>query len=357
MGNRDISSLFSLPRSTCIAGLEWTGDRISYPDPAVKGDTYPMTWADDDEIYTSAGDPNWGETPDGLDVEKFSGGPTDYTIHKLNHMNDYRGWGGNGPKPSGMICVDGVLYLAFQNLLRNQRAPYSALSQHGSDAHIVHAVRDVCGFGLGSWVPALANIATPMFPGCRFGGPAFVNFGKNNANARDGYVYAVSSDQWDNGSNLRLGRVPNDRILHREAWEWVCAFSPSGEPAWSGHLDAAIPVLSLHRWLGIPEMVYIAGIRRYLLLTWRLHKDFSGDDGTDLIVLESPEPWGPFSLVHAEEHWEGKSFNPYCPRIPLKWMDAGGTSGWMQFSGSWSKSGQQAGYYRSSVRPFRLRMR
>lgn len=352
----DLAGRLGIPRSTCIAGLDWLGERIPYPDAAVKGDTYPMTWADDDEIYTSAGDPNWGETPDGLDVERFSGGPTDYRIAKVNHMNDYRGWGGNGPKPSGMICVDGVLYLAFQNLRGNQRAPYSTTSQHGSDAHIVTATRDVCGFGVGSWVPGLANIAAPMFPGHRFGGPAFINFGKDNAGARDGYVYAVSGDQWDNGSNLRLGRVPADSIVHRDAWEFVCALAPSGEPGWSRDLDASVPVLSLHRWLGLPEMVWIAGIRRYLLLTWRLHRDFSGDDGTDLLVLEAPEPWGPFSLVHAEEHWEGKAFNPYCPRIPLKWMSADGTDGWMQFSGSWSKSGQAAGYYRSNVRRFRLQL-
>jgi len=348
--------MIRMPNSCVIKGLEWLGERASYAEAGVKGDTFPMTWGDDDEIYTSAGDPNWGVSPDGLDVERFSGGPTDYKITQINPMSDYRGWGGNGPKPSGMLCVEGILYLAFQNLRGIQKAPYSLISQHGSDAHIVHAVRDNCGFGVGAWVPAFANITAPMFPGHKFGGPAFVNFGRNNANARDGYVYAVSSDQWDNGSNLRLGRVPKDSILCRETWEWVCAYGPSGEPAWSHDLDASVPVLSLHRWLGLPEMVYLAGIRRYLLLTWRLHKDFSGDDGTDLIVLDAPEPWGPFSLVHFEEYWEGKAFNPYCPRIPLKWMNADGFTGWLQFSGSWSVLGQKAGYYRSSVRPFRLRM-
>ncbi len=343
--------MMRIPRSTVIVGWEWLGERIPYPEPDIKGDTYPMTWADDGEIYASAGDPLWGETRDGLDVEKFSGGPTDYKITKVNPMNDYKGWGGNGPKPSGMICVDGVLYLAFQNMLGAQKPPSSLLSQHGSDAQIVY-----CTEKTNFWIPALGNIAAPLFPGFKFGGPAFINYGRNNANARDDYVYAVSSDQWDNGSNLRLGRAPADEIVRREAWEWVCAFAPSGEPAWSHDLDQAIPVLSLHRWLGLPEMVYLAGIGRYLLLTWRLHKDFSPDDGTDLIVLESPEPWGPFALVHFEEDWEGQAFNPYCPRVPLKWMDADGTRGWLQFSGSWGPAGQKAGYYRSNVRPFRLVM-
>src|SRR5512141_963642 len=136
-----MATRFSIAKSTYIKGFEWCGERIPYPEPDTKGDTYPMTWADDGEIYAAAGDPLWGETRDGLDVEKFSGGPTEYKITKVNPMNDYTGWGGNGPKPSGMICVDGVLYLAFQNMRGNQKAPYSLISQHGSDAHIIHAVR------------------------------------------------------------------------------------------------------------------------------------------------------------------------------------------------------------------------
>jgi len=343
--------MISIPRSTCIARFEWRGDRLGYGDPDIKGDTYPMTWADDGEICTSAGDPLWGESTSGLDVERFVGGPTDYKIQKVSHMNDYLGWGGDGPKPSGMISVGGVLYLAFQNMLRLRKPPFSLHSQHGSDAQVVYSANKGA-----HWVPAFGNISSPMFPGHKFGGPSFINFGRDNANARDSFVYAISSDQWDNGSNLRLGRVPADSIIRKEAWEWVCSFSPSREPAWSHDLQESIPVLCLHRWLGLPEMVYLAGIRRYLLLTWHLHKDFSPDDGTDLIILEAPEPWGPFSLVHFEEYWQGREFNPYCPRLPLKWIDADGVSGWLQFSGSWSPAGQKAGYYRSNVRPFRLVM-
>lgn len=341
----------NIPQSAVIQGLEWIGDRVSHPAEEIKGDSFPITWAEDDEMYTSAGDPLWGETENGLDVEKFSGGPTDYKITKVNPMNDYLGWGGDGPKPTGMICVDGVLYLFFQNLLKSKKPPFGFLSQHGSDSQIVYS------FNKGQWwVPTLANIKSPMFPGHKFGGPAFVNFGRNNAHARDSHVYAVSGDQWDNGSNCRLGRVPADSIMRREAWEWVCAFGPSGEPAWSPDLEESIPILSVHRWIGTPDMVYVAGIRRYLFLTWRLHKDFSPHEGTDLLVLDAPEPWGPFTLVHFEEYFEGKAFNPYCPKIPLKWMNPEGTSGWMLYSGSWGPEGQKAGYYRSHVRQFRLRM-
>ncbi len=341
-----------IPRSSFIQSFEWLGERIPYPEKDIKGDTFPMTWAENDEIYTSAGDPLWGETPGGLDVQKFSGGPTDYKITKVNHMNDYLGWGGDGPKPAGMICVNGVLYLSFQNMLRMRKPPYSLHSQHGSDAQIVYSTNKG-----GMWIPALQTIKAPMFPGHKFGGPSFVNFGKDNANARDEYVYAVSSDQWDNGSNIRLGRVPADEIMRAEAWQWVCSFDHAGQPAWHHDLDEAIPILSLHRSLGLPDMVWLEGIKRYLLFTWHLRKDFSPDDGTDLIVLEAPEPWGPFSLVYYEECWEGKEFTPYCPRLPLKWMEPDGVTGWLQFSGAWGPVGQNAGYYRSNVRRFRLKMR
>lgn len=342
---------FNLPQSSYIKGIEWRSERIPYGEPEIKGDTYPMTWADDGEIYTSAGDPLWGETTSGLDIEKFTGGPTDYKITKLNHMNDYLGWGGNGPKPSGMICVDGILYFSFQNMLLNKKPPFSLVSQHGSDAHIIYSTNK------GSfWTPSFANITAPMFLGHKFGGPSFINFGQNNANARDNFVYAVSGDQWDNGSNIRLGRVPCDNITRKESWEWVAAFTPSGEPAWSYDLDEAIPVLSIHRWLGMPEMVYLSGINRYLLFTWRLHKDFCPNEGTDLIIMEAPEPWGPFSLVHFEEYWESKEFNPYCPRLPLKWIEQDGLTCWLQFSGTWGST-NDGGYYRSNVHRLRLIMK
>jgi hypothetical protein len=340
-----------IPKSETIKGIEWIGKRISYPETDVKGDTFPMTWADDGEIYTSAGDPCWGESISGLDVEKISGDAADYRISKVNEMKDFLGWGGEGPKPSGMICIKGVLYLAFQNMLGTRKPPFSLNSQHGSDASIVYSTNK--GF---SWTPAFKNISSPMFPGHMFGGPAFVNSGQDNAKAPDDSVYAVSSDQWDNGTNLRLGRVPSDSIMNQEAWEWVGGFDLSGSPAWSRQLSDAIPVLSMHGSLGIPEMVFLAGIERYLLFTWRLRKDFSPYDGTDLFVFEAPEPWGPFSLVHFEEYWEGKEFNPYCPRLPLKWMGDDSRTGWLQFSGSWSEEGKKAGYYRSHVRQFRLKM-
>ena len=361
----------NLKASQVIVGFEWIGEQIPYPPPApgddvsllgpimnyyekagyqIHGDTFPMTWAGDDEIYTSTGDPSWGGKNYGLDVEKFTGMPPNYTITRINPMNDYQGGGGLGTKPSGMICVRGVLYLAFQNLLGEKPPAYGTRSQHGDDATIVRSL----DYGK-TWSPKISQIKKPMFPGNRFGGPAFVNFGRDNANARDTYVYAVSTEQFDNGSHLRLGRVPADHILDEAAWEWVAELRPSTTPRWTKNLAEATPILSDDRHISLSDMVYLAPINRYLLLTFEFHKDLSYDDGTKLYIYDAPEPWGPFTLVHSEDQWESKEVNPYCPRLPLKWIQKtpDGVTGWLQFSGSWRPNSMQ---YRSHIRPFEIRV-
>jgi len=48
-----------IPASPLVPGLRWTGERVACPVDGIHGDTHPMTWAADGEIYLSAGDPNW----------------------------------------------------------------------------------------------------------------------------------------------------------------------------------------------------------------------------------------------------------------------------------------------------------
>ncbi len=359
--------------SPIFDSFQWLGEQISYPPPGpgddlketgptnpyfdkvgpgVTGDTFPMTWAADDEIYASAGDPGWGNPPknEGLDVEKFSGIPPHYKITRINFMDGYAGLGGGGAKPAGMISVNGVLYLAFQNLL-GKKPPEHGESQNGTDATIV-ASRD---HGR-TWTPAIKEIREPMFPGAVFGGPAFINAGKDNAGAPDSYVYAVSTDQWDNGNTLRVGRVPSDRIQDKSAWDWVSGMMDPEHPQWTRDMQRAIPVLSDDRSISLPDMVYVAAIKRYILLTWRLEKDFSSDDGSELMIYDAPHAWGPFTLVHREAIWESVEMNAYCPRLPLKWLQVKDNEmvGWIQFSGSWRRNSP---YYRSHVRQFRVKIK
>ena len=382
-----------IPKSRVFAGFKWLGERRGCPIPGIHGDTHPMSWAADNEMYMSSGDPNWaffdgkprhvpwdeaiaepGLYPHtgGVDVEKLTGFGANFGVELINTMPGLMGPGGNGPKPSGMVSVKGSLFLAVQTLLGHKPARHREKCQHGSDATIMRSG----DFGK-TWKPDVGAVFAameaewydrkewkwkngpedrqeykgwkPMFPGALFGGPSFVQYGRDNGDAVDGYVYAVSGDHWDNGRDLRVGRVPADSILEVKAWEWAVA-REDGSVGWTGNLGDSRPVLSMEGHVSLPEMVYLPGAGRYLLLTWGLHKDFSADGGSELTVLESEKPWGPFSLVHYEEIWDSVAVCPYSPRVPMKWFDNRNLSGWLLHSGSWHGTE----YYKPHVRPFRL---
>jgi hypothetical protein len=358
--NRTVGSVFpsgtsvvSIPRSPVLKGIRWLSVEQPYAETDKRGDTFPVTWASDDNLYTSAGDPVWPDKGSGLDVECLTGMAPYYRVERINPMTGYSGWGGCGPKPTGFISVDGALYLAFQNMTGTSQLPSNPLDimmiyGHGYDAQIVQS-RD---FGK-TWQPDLKTIGAPMFPGRTFAAPAFINYGRDNEGARDNFVYAISGEGWDNGSHLRLGRVPRADIMSVDKWEWVAGWEQDSSPVWNKRLSDSIAVLTHPGYLGYVDMVYLRKLRRYLVLSWHHKVKCNPDAGSELIVYDAPEPWGPFTLVHHEDPWESAELNPYNPRLPLKWFDQDKLEGWILFSGSW-RSGGKTPTYRTHVRRLRL---
>ena len=404
-----------IPRSKVIRSVDWLGDLMRINDENAIGDSHAMTWAADDQIYMGTGDPQsyvneqgehvrchygtehalgWDKTDahkwriyeqtTGTVVERLRGGPEDMELDRINDLPGIRGWGGSGAKPTGMISVDGVLYMAMQNMLGWKPPHFGTRCQHGSDATIICS-RD---FGK-TWEPDIEPIMRdfvdeefvgvhqacyaavrneewkspwyergsfrgwrPMFPGDWFGTPAFVQHGKDNQDAVDGYVYAVSSDQFDNGTNLRVGRVPKEKILAASAWEFAC-YQPDGTVGWTDDLYKSEPMLEIYRHISAPEMVYVPALKKYLLLTWAHHSDFNPNDGSELTILEADHPWGPFSLVFYEWMWYKQEAGGYCPRLPMKWFDPATLTGYMEWAGNYFTA-STAPYYAPSVRKFRF---
>ena len=385
-----------------ILFFDWIGHRIPVSSANVKGDTHPMAWADDDCIYMGTGDPcwmvkdghnyaadpsrgGWKESEEtyramsGQVVEKITGEPEQFEVFRVNDMPGFIGPGGGGPKPCGMACVDGKLYYAVQNLLGWKTPTHRPKSQPGPDATIL------CSEDHGkTWTPDLNGLLAdltreqydyeegnpnswttseesrtgyrnwrPMFPGSMFGGLSFVQFGRNNEQAVDDFVYAITGDQWDNGRCLRLGRVPKDKIMKREAWEFA-SLNSSGDPAWHRDIAESGPILDIEGHISLPEMVYISSLKKYILLTWALHTDFRCPTGSELTVLEADKPWGPFSLVHYEWMWHNRACCAYTPRIPLKWFDQETLEGYILHSGNWET---QVPYYLPQIKKFRFTVR
>ena len=90
-------------------------------------DNFPLTWGDDDALYTAYGD-GWGFEPRvpeklSLGLARVSG-PADRPVgtNLRAPTLEQKGDGAAGKKASGLLMVDGVLYLWARNAGNSQLA-------------------------------------------------------------------------------------------------------------------------------------------------------------------------------------------------------------------------------------------
>jgi hypothetical protein len=239
--------------------------------PGTHGDLWAMTWPDDDEMYAAVSD-TLG-CPEGLykkgrnvAVARITGSPNSPSIHMLNPMEQfgealsYEGQGEDRGswKGSGMACVDGKLYLAafhHRYAFEMKRYPwYSATN-----------ARLICSEDHGaSWTHFSVS---PAFPS-PFGNPSFVQFGKNNEQARDEYLYAVSAGEgrWENNDSVILGRTRRDSILSTGSWTYLAGVE-SGIPAW-GEIGTVARIVKADGKIGSgPEVVWHPASDSFLMAT------------------------------------------------------------------------------------------
>lgn len=275
-------------------------------------DNWPMTWADDGHLYTAYGD-GWGfepKVPVKLSVgfarvegpaENFQG------INIRTETGERLGQGNAGPKASGMLMVDGVLFMWARNTQNSQLA-WSA--DRGK-----------------TWTWSEWKFTTS------FGHPSFLNYGRNYKGARDGYIYVYSPDAataYLPSERIVLARVPKTRIRERDAYEFFEGLDPGGNPVWTG--DVARRGAAFEN---APELCYRthvsynAGLKRYLMVQIIPGEDTRFDGGFG--IYDAPEPWGPWSTVYFTERWDtgpGESAS-----LPTKWMSDGGKTMYLVFSG------------------------
>jgi hypothetical protein len=297
------------------------------------GDLWPSCWADDGNLYAANGDgtafnpfQGYSSRPD-MAVSRIAGMPPNLTGTTLatNVGTNYSGSGYNR-KPTGMVCVNGAIYLAFQNLN----------DQNFNDAPAASIAKSTDHGLTWSW-----DATTPMFRNHIFTTIFFLDYGQNNAHAIDGYVYAYGFDNnWRAQQKLFLARVPNTSIQNRSTWQFYTGTDSNGNPTWSSDLGAKVPVLEDDRLLypqtfgnfccpndpvlGQGGVTYDAPLKRYIFASW----SFATHQ-----LYEAPQPWGPWSLFLS------KDFGPlqlpynrgqYGTSIPSKFTSADGTTLYLQ---------------------------
>ncbi len=271
---------------------------------AIDSDNWPLTWGDDDAQYTSYGD-GFGFDPHvekklGMGFARIAGGPDDYLGANLRSDGERTGGGVTSPKASGILMVDGVLYMWVRNVANAQLL----WSQDRGKTWQWGFKMDV-----------------------GFGSPAFLNFGRNYAGARDGFVYTYSQDgpsAYESDNGVVLARVAKARIRERDAWEFCERIDAGGRPVWTANVTRQSAVFRYPANCQRVDVVYNAGIGRYLMA---LGYDHAGGWG----LFDAPEPWGPWTTV-LHRQWDVADTHGY--RLPAKWISKDGLTMTLVFSGT-----------------------
>jgi len=273
---------------------------------AADSDNWPMTWGDDDAIYTAYGDGRgfepFVEKKLSLGLAKVEGTPPGFRGENIRSPSAERtGNGPQGPKASGLLMVDGVLYMWVRNT-GNATLAWSA--DHGR-----------------TWEWGF------KFDGS-FGCPTFLNFGRNYDGAADDYVYVYSQDgpsAYEVYDGAVLARVPRARIREKGAYEYFVTRAADGTATWSGKIGDRGHVFSRAGATARLDATYSPALKRYLLAV-------SYGPGKGWGLYDAPAPWGPWTTAFSTTDWGQGETHGY--RLPAKWMSPDGRRNWLTYSGT-----------------------
>jgi CubicO group peptidase (beta-lactamase class C family) len=297
------------PPSPVIGAIQWDRQIIRQADGS---DNFPVTWADDDALYSAYGD-GWGFAPKlreklSLGFVRVTGSPPDFRGEDIRSPSGERkGDGRFGGKASGMLMVDGVLYMWMRN------AGNSQLGWSTDHAR--------------SWTFADWRFTES------FGCPTFLNFGRNYAGARDEYVYIYSQDHdsaYLPADRFVMARVHKDHLRERSAYEFLQSIDGAGQPVWTADLRQRGAVFAHTGRCYRSGITYNPGLKRYLWVQIIPGGDtrFEGGFG----IYDAPEPWGPWTTAFYTSRWDtgpGESAS-----LPTKWISEDGRAVHLLFSGN-----------------------
>jgi hypothetical protein len=334
------------PKSTYIVGIQWGPHRYH----TANGDTWPLTWGSDGNLYGAAGD-NQGSP---MNFWRIEGGPAQASnewqpyesVFLVNNLPvDCKAYCTDVPKadqkfgvkPAGLISEKGVLYFSVENMNYGDNPSFNR--QHNLNGWIITST----DFGK-TW--KLDATKQNFFEG-RVASAHFIQFGRDNADAPDDYVYAYfpaaddGNAYWENNDYLLLGRVPSDQIMVRSAWRFF-AGQESGQDLWGADAAKAMQVFRYPRMTGEDHVTYNPGLKRYILANYGFHDGklnprpyHQGKETqcpSQLTLFESSKMTGPWNLFYRNDDFG--TCGEYNPSFPQKWMSHNGKTMWLVSAGT-----------------------
>jgi hypothetical protein len=279
------------PASDSLRGIElYLSTRRT---EAQGSDIWPITWADDGHQYAAYGD----GAGFGVKSAREQSGPSRVSLGVSRIEGDwdsYQGvnvWGGKDAenpaqftgKGTGIICVGGVLYMWVG----------------GPDSRVIEETRLAVSRDHGrTWTLAdwRWTLHDRLFAG------TFLNFGQNQAGARDQYVYSyftrietppAQPRSWihETPGFVDLARVPRDRLLDRAEYEWFAGLTEDGNARWTSNLQARQAAFTDPNGIKIVSVCHVSALDRFLLIY------NPRDNGGHFALFEAPAPWGPWKQV------------------------------------------------------------
>jgi len=319
--NETPTGISPCPASPVITGVTWSDSIIRKATGKNRdgSDNFPLTWADDDNLYTAYGD-GYGFDPIvpsklGLGFARVMGDPPDISGENIRSDAENTGMGRSGKKASGLLMIDGVLCMLARNADNDGKYCQLAMSYDHAQTW--------------KWCEWRFE---------EFGYLTFINFGKNYTGVPEkhgNYVYMVSHDNpgaYESAGHFVLLRVPKDKITDRESYEFFKGLDSQNEPIWTKDIAQRGVIFKNPGNCLRSGISYNAGLKRFLWWS-QIPKDgedtrFKGGFG----IYDAPEPWGPWTTVYYTTNWDvgpGETAS-----FPTKWMSPDGKVCHLVFSGN-----------------------
>ena len=299
-GFAEMARAAAYPQSNYITGVWFNDSSIRTEAPG--SDNWPITWAANDKLYTTWGDGGgFGGTNDfgrvSLGVGRVEGNKNNYY-----GVNIAGGANNSNPAPfegksEGILALDNRLYMWRAGWASDDSAfDFSQLWRSDN----LGASWNFTGVEF----TRLGNSPDFSYPDNGFFSPAFAQYGRGYADARDNYVYMYAPEVIDVGhwnvqkpGRISLTRVHRNNIENKWAYEFFAGLNAQDEPMWTNNISYREPVWEdtiggAHR----NAVSYNAPLNRYFLTT--MNEDRDGRIG----IYEAPNPWGPWSTVLVEEN-------------------------------------------------------
>lgn len=317
------------PPSDAIASL--TFDWSTHVRLAPGSDNWPITWADDDEQYTS-----WGDGG-GFDGTNEHGRVSNGFARIEGNAESYRGvntaGGVSAPSPTpftgkcyGIVSAKGMLY------------SWRTGDASGETAYRFQELWKSSDRGV-TWVATKVRFAREDFTSgdAGFFAPTFLQCGRDYADARDEYMYChatnVKTRSWDihRPGEIILMRVPVTELEAPAAYSFYAGHNVEGKPLWTSNVLERTPVWQdTTNGAMMASACLIPGLGR-IVLTVEHSDKAQGNIG----VYESETPWGPWRTVCFEEQWGADHIesSTFFWNFAPKWFNDDGSEFTLVFTG------------------------